>query len=407
MEENREILGNMQPFIWNKMYSASLVKKNGCGMSNYVCEDLVFNAKLYSHAKKICMLDCPFYYYRYNRNGNISTDYKRYMEIVSSIYELYQVFIDEGEFEKYWIQLYEISVILFKDILLKISKRTDMGIPIEIKNRYPEFLRRYGKCLEKCFSQYIDIELQEKKYLLVGSYNLRVVLHCFLLDEDRLKEDYAYSSIVSLMSEKIDEKEFLRDCEFQNLYRKRCVEQDIGKYFCYHANVQDMDYVIIDFLDEILDVIKVGEDCYITDSNFLREINLPILRECDRVTFLSRERRNLFKKYLQRFMKRIKQENVQIVMIKQFLCEKHSVYYDVFSDHENREKIQEINRELKWYYQYFLESFPEAIVVDASEFRELVFTYDGFPFGCEPFYYNSAYYQRMAVQLNRCISGRT
>ena len=93
-------------------------------------------------------------------------------------------------------------------------------------------------------------------------------------------------------------------------------------------------------------------------------------------------------------------------MIKQFLCEKHSVYYDVFLDYENKQMIQEINRELEWYYQYFLELFPETIVVDALEFPELVFTYDDFPFGCEPFYYNSAYYQRMAVQLNCCISGR-
>lgn len=406
LKENKEMLGSMTAFLWNKMFSACLVRTIDFGMSNRVGEDLVFNAQLYRRAKKVCMIDQPFYFYRYNRNGNISTDYERYFEMSSSICELNQIFVDVGEFEEYWVQLYEISIVVLKDFLLRLSKRTDMEIPAEIKSRYPEFWKAYKECLEKFFSGYMDIGLQDKNYLLVGSYNLRVLLHCFLLDEDFLREDYGYSSIESMMSENINEKMFLKDSIFQNLYRKRCVEQDIGKYFRCYANLQDMDYVIMDLLDEISDVIKLGEDCYITESIFLKEIDLSVLHKYDRISFLTEERRSLFKKYLHRFMKKVKQSNAQVVVIKHFLCEKYSMYYDVFLDYDDLEKIRGINRELEWYYQYFTTYFPEVIMVEAVGFQELVFTHDGFPFGCEPIYYNSVYYQRMAVELNRSIQSK-
>lgn len=405
LKGNKKILGSMTPFLWNKMFSSCLIKSKDFGMSNYICEDLIFNVQLYKKAKKICMLDKPLYFYRYNRSGNISTNYERYLEIECSIHELNQIFAKSGEFEEFWIQLYELSITLFKDILLKISKRTDMGVPLEIKNKYLDFWKEYKDCLERWFSQYIDIGLQEKKYLLVGSYNLRVLIHCFLLDEGLLKEDYGYSSIISLMSKDAGKKIFLDKYSFQNLYKKKCVEQDIGKYFYCHAEVRDMDYIVMDLLDEVADVIKLGEDCYITESIFLKEINYLGLQDYERIPFLSKERRELFKKYLHCFAEKIRDTGVQVVMVKHFMCERHSLYYDVSTNYNNLKEIQEINQELEWYYQYFTVCFPETIIVDDSDFPELFFTYDDFPFGCEPFYYNSEYYQRMAIQLNRCIYG--
>ena len=393
----------MTPFLWNKMFSSCLVKSIDFGMSNYICEDLVFNAQLYREAKKICMFDKPLYFYRYNRLGNISTNYERYLEVECSIHELNQMFAKHGEFEDYWIQLYELSITFFKDILLKVSKRTDMGVPKKIKNKYLDFWKVYKDCLERWFSRHIDIGLQEKKYLLVGSYNLRAVLHCLLLDEDLLKEDYEYSSIISLMSKDAGKKVLLDKYPFRNTYRKKCVEQDIGKYFCYHAEVGNVDYIVMDLLDEVADIIKLDEDCYITESIFLKEIRCLELQDYERISFFSKERRELFKKYLHCFAEKIRDTDVQVVMVKHFLCERHSPYYDVFTHYDNLKEIREMNQELEWYYQYFTVCFPETIVVDDSDFQELFFTYDDFPFGCEPFHYNREYYQRMAIQLNRCI----
>lgn len=406
IRENKEVLGCMTPILWNKMFSSALIKSISCGMSNCMCEDLVFNARLYRNAKRICMLDAPFYFYRYNRNGNMATNYERYMEIKNSIYDLNHVFEEAELFAEYWIPLYEISMVILKDFLLRLSKRTDMGIPMRIKQRFYDFWRTYKECLNKCFFQYLDMASQEKRYLLVGSYNLRIILHCFLLDEGLLKEDYSYSSIISFMSKNLDERISLEKYSFQNPYRKKCVEQDIYKYFYHNAKIQDIDYIVMDFLDEIWDVIRLKEHHYITCSPFLKELNISGLQEYERVSFLCEERRELFKDYLNCFMKKIRQSDARVVLVKHFLCEKHSMYYDVFTEYNDLEEIRKINQELEWYYQFFETCYPEILVVDALEFQGLVFTYDDFPFGCEPFYYNGGYYQRMAVQIGRCISGK-
>lgn len=88
-------------------------------------------------------------------------------------------------------------------------------------------------------------------------------------------------------------------------------------------------------------------------------------------------------------------------MIKNFLCERHSVYYDIFTQYENIEEIRKFNKELEWYYQQLLVCLPKARVVESSEFKELEFTHDNFQFGCKPVYYNIGYYQRVAIQLSR------
>lgn len=403
---NKDLLSHMMPVLWDKMFSAALIKNMDIKMSNHICEDLVFNARLYVRAKKICMLDVPLYYYRYKRPGNISTSYSRYLEVEKSIHELNVIFEKENMFKEYWMQLYDIAVTMFKDILLRIKKRTDLDVPVEIKSRYPEYLTVYKNCLSRWFSEYLDINLQDKNYILVGSYNLRILLHRFLLEEDFLREDYGYSSIVSLMSDMAFGQELFNDCQFKNAYRKKCVEQDIEKSFSNHARLKEADYIIIDFLDEIWDLIKIRNECYITDSPFLREAEVLKSQSYDKIPFLCEERRALFKKYIRDFIERAKQSGISVVVVKNFLCEKHGKYYDVFTDYEGLQKIREINQELEWYYQYFITCFPDVIVVDSSEFSELIFTQEEFPFGCQPFYYNEGYYQRMAIQINRCINAR-
>lgn len=406
VKNNPEILGQMMPVLWDKMFSASLIKNSDIRMSNRICEDLVFNAQLYAKAKRICMLDIPLYYYRYKRSGNLSTSYGRYLEVGESIYELNRIFTREGMFAEYWMQLYDIAVTMFKDILFRIHRRTDLDVPPEIKSRYPAFCKTYKDCLTGWFSPYLDMELQEKKYLLVGSYNLRVILHRFLLEEDFLKEDYGSSSLISLMSEEPEEGGLMEKCRFHNAYRKRCVEQDIGKYFCKRAGLQEMDYIIIDLLDEILDLIQIREGCYITDSAFLQEAEGICLRNDVRIPFLCKQRRALFQKYAGRFAEKIRTAHLSVVIIENRLCEKHSGFYDVFTEYENLQEIRSINQELEWCYQYLRECLPDAVVVDPSRYPEFIFTQESFPFGCEPFYYNNGYYQRAAIQMNQEIAAR-
>ncbi|HBA50116.1 MAG TPA: hypothetical protein DCZ91_20450 [Lachnospiraceae bacterium] len=443
VEANRELLGQMIPILCNKMFSVGLLRRTGVSMNNRMCEDLVFNARIYMEAEKICFLDMSLYNYRYLREGNFSTNYGRYYEVEESIQELNELFLREDRFDKYWQQLYEISFNMFKTILFRIRVWKEYDVPPEMKNRYPEFFRSYKRFLSRWFRQYLTMELQEKNFLLVGSYSLRVTVHAMLLNEEYLRSDYASSSIVSLMSnpcygiekptlkgrkseagncgnvsvhariiaDRLDA--LLESARWKNPYRKRCVEQDIRKHFKFHAVLEEKDYVAVDLLEEIFDLVEIGDGCYITESEFLREAGLKSLEGCVRIPFLSAARRELFRRYVPLFAKKLKQADVRVIVVKNFLCEKHGEYYDRLTEYDSTEyssgrlysleKIRETNRELEWCYGYLLQCLPDAIVVDALEFQELEFTHDAFPFGREPVYYNSGYYQRMAIRINQGI----
>ncbi len=405
VKENKELLGRLLPILWDKMYSAALIKAAGITMSNRICEDLVFNARLYMKARGICFLERPLYNYRYLRQGNVSTNYGRYFEVEESIREVNEIFRQEGYFKDYWMQLYKISFNMFKDILFRVGVREDYAVPPEIKSRYPELFCAYKNFLGRWYSGYLTMEVQEKNFLLAGSYSLRVIIHHLLLNEEFLREDYAGSSIISLMSNPVDrvEDSFLHSMKYKNSYRKRCVEQDIKKVFQHKAGLEGVDYVAVDLLDEIYDLISFGEGCYITESAFLIESTSAKKEQYVRIPFVSPKRRELFQKYASLFAEKICQAHIPVIVVKNFLCEKHGEYYDSFTAYDSLEWIRQVNRELEWCYDYLLQCLPKAIVAEASKFRQLEFTHDNFPFGLEPVYYNSSYYQNMAISINQGI----
>lgn len=397
------MFGFMMPVLWDKMFSSNLIKETGLTMSNRICEDLVFNARLYVRAKKICMLDTPLYYYRYRREGNMATSYGRYLEVEESIDELNEIFQRDGLFEANWVGLYEISFIMFKDILFRIKKRTDLNLPTEARKQYPIFYQTYYDCLKKWFSPYLETGMQKKNYLLIGSYSLRAMIHALLLEEDFLREDYGASSVVSLMSESSEEFLPLDTWKFENNYRKRCVEQDITKKLCRKEELREIDYIVVDLLDEFLNLIKLRDKSYLTESEFLQEAGEESLKSYERIPFLSPERRDLFAAAIVRFSEKIKAWGIPVIVMKHFLCERHSAYYDTFSLYSDREHIKEQNQELEWCYEKLCARLPDALTIDDSGFEELRFTSDDFPFGCKPVYYNHVYYRRMAIRLGERI----
>ncbi len=406
VRKNQEILGLMSPILCDKMFSTELIRSSDFVMSNRMCEDLVFNAQLYAKANAICFLDTPFYNYRYTREGNLSTNYKKYREAEKSVDELNKIFSQDGKFETFWIPLYELSFFIFKNLLSRIKNGVELHLPAGAENSYDELMKTYKKCLYRWFSHHIDHRLQEKSCLMLGSYNLRIIIRSLRLNEELLGEDYAYSSIISLMSAPADGKCFFETAAFKNAYRKRCVRQDIEKKFHYHARFRDQDYLVMDLLDEIFDVIKIKEDCYITESEFLKELGWKELENSRRISLCSEERRQLFTKYAALFAEKVRLQKLPVIVVKNFLCENHSTYYDVCTKYKNVEEIKRVNQELEWHYEYLLDCLPDAMVADASEFKNIVFTDDAFPFGCKPVYYNTGYYQRMAVELGRCVRER-
>lgn len=404
MKDGGEPLGRLVPLLCNKMFSAKLVKSSGVRMQNRMCEDLMFNTQMYVRAARICYLDEPFYNYRYQREGNLSTEYSRYYEVEESVEELLENLEQDGYLESYRMQMYEVSFNIFKDILFRLSKREDLKIPVRVKAQYPIFFNAYKNCLNKWFSSWLDIGLQDKTYLLAGSYNLRVILHAMLLNEDRVKEDYGSSSMISMMSYPAGKEAIASPTGLRNAYRERCVVQDMNKTFYKKKDAGEIDYIVIDLLEEINDLVQLDDGCYITDSAFLQEYQRDDLKQYRRIPFLCEERRVLFIRYLKDFAKKVRNLHFSsMIIVKNFLCERYAVYYDTYEAYGHTDRIRKINRELEWCYEKLSEYLPDAVVTDASGFQHLVFTHGEFPFGCEPFYYNQGYYQKMAIMISRSV----
>lgn len=403
MKDGGEPLRRLIPLLCNKMFSAKLVKRSGIRMQNRMCEDLMFNTQMYVRAERICYLDKPFYNYRYQREGNLSTEYNRYYEVEESVEDLLDNLKRDGYLELYRMQMYEVSFNIFKDILFRLSRREDLKIPDGVKVQYPVFFNAYKNCLNKWFSPWLDIGLQDKTYLLTGSYNLRAILHAMLLNEDRIKEDYGSSSIISMMSPPAGKEAVPSLTNLRNTYRERCIAQDMNKTFNKKKDVKGIDYIVIDLLEEMNDLVQIDDDYYITDSVFLHELQWDHLKCCRRIPFLSEERRALFVRYVKDFAQKVRDFHLSAIIVKNFLCERYAVYYDTYEKYGDTDRIQKINRELEWCYGKLSEYLPDAVVTDASGFPQLVFTHGEFPFGCESFYYNQGYYQKMAIMISRSM----
>ena len=157
-------------------------------------------------------------------------------------------------------------------------------------------------------------------------------------------------------------------------------------------------------------MIEIQDGCYITESEFWREVcgEKKPFNGRNSTSFLCEKRRALFLDSINRFAEKIKDPCIPVIVVKNFLCERHSTYYDTFSNYENVEQIQKINQELEWCYGQLIaclsEKLPAGVVVaDAFGFEELVFTHDDFPFGRQPNYYNNGYYQRMAIRIGESV----
>ena len=210
--------------------------------------------------------------------------------------------------------------------------------------------------------------------------------------------------MISMMSYPVGKEAIASPTGLRNVYRERCVVQDMNKTFYKKKDAGEIDYIVIDLLEEINDLVQLDDGCYITDSAFLQELRWDHLKQYRRIPFLCEERRVLFIRYLKDFAKKVRNLHFSsMIIVKNFLCERYAVYYDTYETYGHTDRIRKINRELEWCYEKLSEYLPDAVVTDTSGFQHLVFTHGEFPFGCEPFYYNQGYYQKMAIMISRSV----
>lgn len=398
-----ELLSQLITVLWNEMYRTALLKKNGELMSNNVCEDLSFLPLLLVQAHSICTLQEPLYNYRYIREGNMSTNYLRYGEVLQSVLALKKAFLKENLYTTYQVALYQLSFNIFKDILFRLHRREDFALPQEAKNLYQDYLQNYENYLEDEFKDIINGHLLRANYIAVGSYNLRVIIRQLLLEEEHFTEYYGATSLISLMSQRSKEVEILIDNKKSNNYRTTQVIQDIEKIFCKHIElgIKNVDFVLVDFVEEINPIIETVEG-YFTKSVFFDEICVQ-LPDGKMISLTDPAHAYLWKKSCLEFISLLRKSGKRIVLVENLLSEKYSQYFDSFTDYPEIDKIREYNRILTEYYSYFQTNMPEAFIIEPE--KGLSFTDETFYFGCEPIYSNMGYYKQMALKMHATMNG--
>ncbi len=394
--QNKECLGQMSPVLCVKLIRRSLITEADILMENYMCEDLLFLAQLYAASEKVMQVPYAGYHYRYNRNGNMSTNGSRYNEVIIVTEKLINAFIKKGVFFEYWRELYQLTFNIYKDFLFRLNGKRNMLQKFDAKI-YEQYKREYYDSLEQLFGKYIDTSILNKKFLVIGSYNLRTIVHTLLLDETQLIGDYSASAIESIMccgngNQLLDELCLAGD----NKYRKRQVVQDVTGAFLKTDIVNQADIIIIDLLEEVNPLIDI-EDMYVTISDYIPDYYMYEIKSC--LSFLDDNRDSIFYQAAKKFADILNNSESEVVVIENYYCAEHTTYYDEKTKFVNANTIHLINKKLKVYYEYLESLLHNARVIKDKEFYKYRFTSNEWPFGCRPYYYNNTYCRNMAIEI--------
>ena len=244
----------------------------------------------------------------------------------------------------------------------------------------------------------------ERKYNIGvwGSYNSRLVVQ-FLISGSGNKRIFHFSnsSVVSVMSE-----EKCRDSEFEmtNQYRKDALTADWGKHFRkqFDKLVDQMDYLLIDMLEERFDLLKQG-NTYITQSDALKDLNVNL--DMENVTQGALLKTDIWNEKMQQFVKMLKSRlpDSKIIVLELYLNE---TYYDgrEYKEFPDIREIREINGQLKRIYELFYQYCPKAYHIKLEQqFQYAAYNHR---YGCIPSHLNYMAYFELADRVYDIMVGK-
>jgi len=100
--------------VWNKFFKKSLIDKFQLRMDEEInwCEDFIFNLQYLSHAKNVCILHAPLYYYEKTKRSLSNQNFgpSKIMNMKTTVFKYYDNFFravfTEEEYERNRLQIY-------------------------------------------------------------------------------------------------------------------------------------------------------------------------------------------------------------------------------------------------------------------------------------------------------------
>ncbi len=247
----------------------------------------------------------------------------------------------------------------------------------KLVNKYAYGIK-YGK-------DYSELHL---KIGIWGSYNLRAsVLEACLASESSLVFQYSNSSLISLMSSPVE----IGDISLPtNPFRSSMLKNDFEKTAVRDENIlnlENIDYLVIDFLEERFKVCKAGGS-FITVSDALMDTDYKIESAAEFDFPLWKEKCLLFIDIL---LKR-GFEN-RIILVETYLTNvyRNEAGKSISFDNKSYSNIDYINERLRECYIFFRQNCPSCRCIQIEQ-ENLMFCQNAHRHGMYPWHLNDEYY---------------
>lgn len=239
----------------------------------------------------------------------------------------------------------------------------------------------------------------KKNLVILGSCITRDAFN-FSHDQYVIQHYFARTSLISLMSKSlsIDKSKINLTSAFQ----KNCIVQDIEKSFFYKISESNFDFILIDFIDERFNLLKLSESL-ITKSNELVASGLmdeydftEIVRNEDLLSTWEKSAKIFFNTLLEHIPAH------KIIIHKGLWKTKYVNENGTISEFSNQlQHIDMQNKYLNYYYQFIEENFKEINVLDMTN-EELYCSVDH-RWGLSPYHFEDKYYQLFLAKLDQIV----
>ena len=219
--------------------------------------------------------------------------------------------------------------------------------------------------------------------------------------EIKLGQYFARQSFISSISPKFIGKV---DINLQSPFQRRLVENDLKKGLFKKLSIDKSNYLLIDFMDERLALVKYNESLFtfsdeLRDSKFLESRNVEFL---DKLTMNGSIWKEAMDIYVNQLLS-IYGEN-KIIIHEAYLLDSYITKNGEMKSFpkENLNYNKKVNRVFKEYYAYLKQKLPNAHVI--SILKEGYCSSEDHIWGKSPMHYENQYYQDVLEILKEITS---
>lgn len=377
-------------FIWGRLFRKDFFTKAKILQPALPFEDLCVFPYMILMARKIGFCHSCFVFYEADREDALSADRMTYRKVKDVTEHAACLLRDHGLYDKYRDEFNLCMFAHARQIMMHcLGVNGYRNLPADDKESF-------------AFMQSIKPRDLNGRYCVYGSFTLRWVVQHMICGEENTAKHFAFTNLIAQFSKPTVLKEF----RLSNKFRQTALNDDYNGVLEEYLRRNEIDTILIDFLEEIRDIVLCEDGNYYTYSEAASDYENecgPDTGQKETIRWNSEEWWNLWQEACRKLIELLKatcsSKGITLLLvedrfapeyIKNDICHK----YDINAEKENL---------LKKMYRFF-EDNCESIIVCKSE-KSLVYTdmagKSSYP--ARPEYMNPAYYRNMARKIQRTI----